>query len=77
MYCCGARTQESSAPSGHLTRKSRVPFSFARVSSTAAGSTSSNRLSAQSQINISADQSRSSGVLSTCMTTVCEFKERK
>ena len=47
------RTQESSAPSGHFTRKSRVPFSFARVSSTAAGSTSSNRLSARAEVNIS------------------------
>lgn len=40
------RTQESSAPSHHCTRKSRVPFSHGRSSSSAAGVTSSNRQSA-------------------------------
>jgi hypothetical protein len=42
-----ARAQESSAPSAHCTRKSRVPFSHGRSSSSAAGATSSNRQAAQ------------------------------
>lgn len=41
------RTHESSVPSLHFTRKSRVPFSFFLAFSTATGSTSSNKLSAR------------------------------